>query len=156
MKRLVDGYGHIERTSGLLEDVGGQISRNRKYNGFSQTELGSMVGLKAAQISQIEKGKNLTCSTISKVFGALGYETSLSLEKRVDPGIKQVMLDDMVIVISEFSRKHGIHEHQAFNYLDTYGGIDYLMNNYSLIRCESVENTIKDLEEICRREGGML
>lgn len=156
MKKVVDGYGHMERTVSLLEDVGAQIARNRKYSGLSQTELGSMIGLKSGQVSQIEKGKNLTCSTMSKVFGALGYDASLSLETRIAADLEEALIDDVVLTVSEFSRKHGIAMYQAFRYLDTFGGIDYIINNYRSIINESVKNSIEDLEQICRREGGGL
>lgn len=156
MKKLVDGYGHMERTMNVLEDVGSQITRNRKYNGLSQTELGALVGLKNGQISQIEKGKNLTCSTMSKVFGALGYDANLSLEIRVAPEYEQSMVDDIVLTVSEFSKKHSLAPYQAFRYLDNFGGLDYLMKHYESVRCESIEYTIEDIEKICRSEGGAL
>lgn len=154
MKKIVDGYGHYERTVSVLEDVGTQITRNRKYNGLSQAELGELVGLKNGQISQIEKGKNLTCSTMSKVFAALGYDACISLETRVDPNSEQSIVEDIVLIVSEFSKKHGIAPYQAFRYLDNFGGLDFLMKNYESERCESVEHSIEDIEVICRREGG--
>lgn len=156
MKKIVDGYGHIERTVSILEDVGAQITRNRKYNGLSQAEFGALIGLKNGQISQIEKGKNLTCSTMSKVFGALGYDASLSLEARVSPETKQSLVDDIVLTVSEFAKKHDLLPYQAFRYLDNFGGLDYLMKNHESIKCESLESSIEDIEEICRREGGMI
>lgn len=154
MKKIVDGYGHIERTVSVLEDVGAQITKNRKYNGLSQAELGAMVGLKNGQISQIEKGKNLTCSTMSKVFGALGYDACISLETKVEPPYEQSLVDDVVLTVSEFAQKHGLAPYQAFRYLDAFGGLDYLMKNYESVRCESVEHSMEDIEVICRREGG--
>ena len=50
------------------------ISKN-----LTQEQLGEMIGVKRAQISNIESGRNLTLSTISLVFRALGIAVSFDM-----------------------------------------------------------------------------
>mgnify|MGYP000395650052 FL=1 len=45
----------------------------------NQEELGNLIGVQRAQISRIENGKNLTLSTLSKVFKAMGISAKLEI-----------------------------------------------------------------------------
>jgi DNA-binding XRE family transcriptional regulator len=42
-------------------------------------ELGNLIGVQRAQISRIENGKNLTFSTIARVFKAMGISAKLEI-----------------------------------------------------------------------------
>jgi transcriptional regulator with XRE-family HTH domain len=46
---------------------------------MTQKELGERVGVQTAQISKIERGRNLTISTIVKVLKGLGLTAHLSI-----------------------------------------------------------------------------
>ena len=46
---------------------------------MTQEELGNLIGVQRAQISRIENGKNLTFSTISRVFKAMGISAKLEI-----------------------------------------------------------------------------
>lgn len=57
--------------------VGDTIRKARQSQNLTQEELGAMVGVKKAQISRLERGgNNVTLSTISKVFRALGIQSA--------------------------------------------------------------------------------
>lgn len=45
---------------------------------------------------------------------------------------------------------------QAFFYLRKYKGIDYLDRFYDVEHLYSVEDTVDDLVEVCKRNGGAL
>ena len=45
----------------------------------TQEELGNLIGVQRAQISRIENGKNLTFSTIARVFKAMGISAKLEI-----------------------------------------------------------------------------
>ena len=51
----------------------------REKRNLTQEELGNLIGVKKAQISRIENGKNLTISTILKVFKALDVDAKLHI-----------------------------------------------------------------------------
>ena len=59
--------------------MGEAIKRARLERNMTQTELGELLGVKRAQVSRIEKGRNLTLATIARVFRALGVSASLEL-----------------------------------------------------------------------------
>ena len=46
---------------------------------MTQEELGKLIGVQRAQISRIESGKNLTFSTISKIFRAMNIHAKLEI-----------------------------------------------------------------------------
>ncbi|MDR1883918.1 MAG: helix-turn-helix domain-containing protein [Prevotella sp.] len=58
--------------------IGEAIKQARQAKNLTQEELGKLVGVQKAQISRIENGKNLTFSTVIKLFKAM--ELSAKLE----------------------------------------------------------------------------
>ena len=60
-------------------EMGEAIRKARREKHLTQEELGERIGVKKAQISRIENGRNLTISTLSRVFKALGIPASLDV-----------------------------------------------------------------------------
>ena len=54
----------------------------REKRNLTQEDLGNLIGVKKAQISRIENGKNLTIATILKVFKALDVDAKLHISDR--------------------------------------------------------------------------
>lgn len=61
--------------------IGEAIRQARKEKNLTQEQLGEMMGVKRAQISKIESGKNLNFSTIARAFKAMGIPANLSFGK---------------------------------------------------------------------------
>ena len=59
--------------------IGEAITHARLSKNLTQEELGRLVGVQRAQISRIENGKNLTFSTVAKVFKAMGISANLEI-----------------------------------------------------------------------------
>jgi len=59
--------------------IGEAIRQARESKNLTQEQLGAMIGVQRAQVSRIEKGNNLTISTISRVFKAMGISANLEL-----------------------------------------------------------------------------
>lgn len=59
--------------------VGEAIKKARKAQNMTQQELAEKIGVRRAQVSKIESGRNLTLSTIARCFKAMGLEASLSI-----------------------------------------------------------------------------
>lgn len=59
--------------------IGGAIKKARKSQNMTQEELAQKIGVRRSQVSKIESGRNLTLSTIARVFKAMGMEASLSI-----------------------------------------------------------------------------
>lgn len=60
--------------------IGEAIKKARQAKNLTQEELGNLIGVQRAQISRIENGKNLTFSTISRVFKAMGISVKLEID----------------------------------------------------------------------------
>ncbi len=60
--------------------MGAAVKNARQQQHLTQEELGNKIGVKRSQISKIEKGKNLTFATVSRVFRALNVPASLTLQ----------------------------------------------------------------------------
>ena len=58
---------------------GDAIKQARQSKNLTQEELGNLIGVQRAQISRIENGKNLTFSTIARVFKAMGISAKLEI-----------------------------------------------------------------------------
>lgn len=59
--------------------IGEAIKQARQSKNLTQEELGKLIGVQRAQISRIENGKNLTLSTIARVFKAMGISAKLEI-----------------------------------------------------------------------------
>ncbi len=59
--------------------MGEAIRKTRLSKNLTQEQLGEMMGVKRAQVSKIEKGRNLTFSTVSRVFRAMGVAVSFDV-----------------------------------------------------------------------------
>ena len=59
--------------------IGEAIKRTRLEKHLTQEDLGKLVGVQKAQISRIENGKNLTFSTVIKLFKAMGVSAKLEI-----------------------------------------------------------------------------
>ena len=59
--------------------MGEAIKSARLSRNLTQEQLGTMMGVGRAQVSRIEKGRNLTFSTIARAFKAMGIPASFDL-----------------------------------------------------------------------------
>lgn len=153
-KSLVDGYDSFPSKGAQLRDAGACIRSHRIKIGYSQEQLGKMVGLGKAQISRMEKSRNLTTESIIKLMKALGADVTLLV--RDDTIDTDAFISDTVDCVGLFARNNGIPQKNAFNYLKTFGGIDFLRDNFSLEQSYSIEETVEHLTLICHRNGGAI
>lgn len=59
--------------------VGEAIKQARKKQNMTQKALAERIGVQRAQVSRIESGRNLTVSTIARVFNAMGMKATLNV-----------------------------------------------------------------------------
>lgn len=59
--------------------IGEAIRQARLSKNLTQEQLGEMIGVKRAQVSRIEKGRNLTLTTISRIFKSMNIPTWLHM-----------------------------------------------------------------------------
>ena len=66
------------------------------------------------------------------------------------------LLDYIVVCVSEFADRYGLHMKDAYAYLRRYKGIDFLHEFYDVEHTLSFDDVIDDLSEICRKNGGTI
>lgn len=59
--------------------VGEAIKQARKEKNLTQSQLGELMGIKKAQVSRIESGRNITINTVARAFKAMGLKASLNV-----------------------------------------------------------------------------
>jgi hypothetical protein len=59
-----------------------------------------------------------------------------------------------VMCIGEFAREKSITIKDAFTYLRTYKGVEFLIDCYDADHTLSLENAVEDLTRVCRNNGG--
>ena len=58
--------------------------------------------------------------------------------------------------IRAFAKRFGLPVKNVFQYLDRFKGVDFLINFYSSLHLQSIEDTVDDLIVICKKNGGAL
>ncbi|MBR1465908.1 MAG: DUF3791 domain-containing protein [Bacteroidaceae bacterium] len=58
--------------------------------------------------------------------------------------------------IRAFARRVGLPVKNVFQYLDRFKGVSYLIDFYSAVHLQSIEDTVDDLIIICKKNGGRL
>ena len=74
---LRDEYEH-EMKSFLMGDT---IRKARQAKALTQEQLGELMGVKRSQVCRIEKGQNLSFSTIARAFRAMGINACFDMGK---------------------------------------------------------------------------
>ena len=69
------GNDHYDKTDGSYSR---KVKQARQAKNLTQEELGERIGVQKAQISRLEKGKNITISSLMRLFEAM--EVPLTLE----------------------------------------------------------------------------
>lgn len=62
----------------------------------------------------------------------------------------------IIAFVAEFSKKFGIGEKQAFNYIRRFKGMDYMNSFYDVLHTLSFEDSIEAVSIVCQRNGGGL
>jgi ribosome-binding protein aMBF1 (putative translation factor) len=84
---IIGKQGSAERDSyeAKLQDelqsyqIGAAIRHARESQNLSQEQLGKMIGVQKAQISRLENGKNITISTMRRVFHAMNLPVKIDM-----------------------------------------------------------------------------
>ena len=66
------------------------------------------------------------------------------------------IINYLVICINDFAGRFSIDPKVAYRFLAQFGGIEFLMRHYEVEHTLSLDETLDDLEMICRQNGGML
>ena len=62
----------------------------------------------------------------------------------------------IIACVGEFARSTGLSAQDAFQYLNTHGGIDFLFEHYDMEHLLSLDDTVEDLKIITHNAGGVI
>ena len=66
------------------------------------------------------------------------------------------ILDYIVAIISDFAVRFKMSTPQAYEYLDSHKGIDFLLRNYDVEHTFSFDDVVQDVTHYCHNRGGAL
>jgi hypothetical protein len=66
------------------------------------------------------------------------------------------ILDYIVVCISEFASRYGIHMRDAYIYLSQNKGIEFLKDFYDVEHTLSFDDVMDDLTSVCQKNGGAI
>lgn len=137
-----------------FKDIGELLRLRRKSKGLTQDEVGAMIGVQKAMVSKVENGLCINFNTIHRIADALEVEPVVELKpkKKADKNV----IDYIMTVIIEFSKKHGLTIREASNYLNRFKGIDFLTEFYDVEHTLSFNDCVDDLTVVCRNNGGAI
>ncbi|MCL1820969.1 MAG: DUF3791 domain-containing protein [Oscillospiraceae bacterium] len=61
-----------------------------------------------------------------------------------------------VVCVNEFARHRRLSPRDAFQYLQNFGGIEFIKEHYEAEHLLSWDDTVEDLGIVCRNNGGSL
>ena len=61
-----------------------------------------------------------------------------------------------VLCVGAFAEQKKISPAEAFNYLNAYKGIDFLIDCYDAEHTLSLNDAVEDLGQVCRNNGGSI
>lgn len=62
----------------------------------------------------------------------------------------------VVSLISEFAIRFGLLPRQAYFYLKSFKGLDYLYKHYNVLHTFSFEDSVETVYMVCKNNGGKL
>ena len=65
-------------------------------------------------------------------------------------------IDYFICCIGAFAKLFAISNAEAYRYLQTFGGLRYIYDNYEYEHTQSIESAVEDMGRICMSQGGAL
>ena len=137
-----------------FDEIGLLFLKRRKDLGLTREQLGEQVGVSKSEISEIENGRGITFSTISKLAEVLGVEAVVKLTSAQK--VSKDIIHYIVMGMGMFARKYNLSRKEACNYLSRFKGLDFALSNYEAEHQLSLEDCVDDMAAVCRRNGGAL
>jgi len=66
------------------------------------------------------------------------------------------ILSYIVLCIKKFANAFDLSIIEAYRYLENYGGLQFIIKHYEIEHTLSINDAIEDMQDICRKNGGLL
>lgn len=129
------------------KSLGMIIREERKKKGLTQAQLGKLIGLKESRVSKIEHGAPITPEVASFILGKMGSALQINV---VDNNSYDPELGDFVVsVIANFADEKKISLSQAYTYIVTFKGMDFLRQHQDIEKTLSNHEIVNDVSRVC-------
>ncbi len=61
-----------------------------------------------------------------------------------------------IALISEFAKRYGIRQRQAYAYMKRFKGLEHLQKHYAILHTQSFEDVVDSVSQVCYNNGGEL
>ncbi|MGM9709078.1 MAG: DUF3791 domain-containing protein [Prevotella sp.] len=130
------------------------IREERKKKGLTQAQLGKFIGLKESRVSKIEHGAPITPEVASFILGKLGSALQINVVDNDD--YNPEMGEFVVSAINNFAEEKKISLSQAYSYIVTFKGMDFLRQYQDIEKTLSNHEIVNDISQVCANNGGRL
>ena len=130
------------------------IHEERLKKGLTQAQLGKLIGLKESRVSKIEHGAPITPEVASFILGKMGSTLQIKVvdDKNYDPDMGEFV----VSVVNNFAGEKKIPLNQAYSYIVTFKGMDFLRQYHDIEKTLSNQEIVSDVSRVCANNGGRL
>lgn len=66
------------------------------------------------------------------------------------------ILSYVVLCIKKFADEFNLSFVEAYQYLENYGGLQFIINHYEIEHTLSINDALEDMQAICRKNGGLI
>lgn len=136
------------------KSLGMIIHEERKKKGLTQAQLGKLIGLKESRVSKIEHGAPITPEVASFILGKMGSALQISVVD--DDNYNKGTSDFVVSVINNFADEKKVPISQAYSYIVTFKGMDFLRQYQDIEMTLSNREIVSDVSRVCANNGGRL
>lgn len=136
------------------KSLGMIIHEERKKKGLTQAQLGKLIGLKESRVSKIEHGAPITPEVASFILGKMGSAIQISVVG--DDNYNKENSDFVVSVINKFADEKKVPISQAYSYIVTFKGMDFLRQYQDIEKTLSNHEIVSDVSRVCANNGGRL
>ncbi len=136
------------------KSLGMIIREERKKKGLTQQQLGKLIGLKESRVSKIEHGAPITPEVASFILGKMGL--ALQINVIDNDNYNSEMVEFVMSVINNFAEEKSISLGEAYNYIVTFKGMDFLSQYQEIEKTLSNYEIVNDVLRVCANNGGRL
>ena len=129
------------------KSLGMIIREERKKKGLTQAQLGRLIGLKESRVSKIEHGAPITPEVASFILGKMGSALQINVVDK--SGFNSEESDFVVSVINNFADEKKVPLTQAYSYIVTFKGMDFLRPYQDIEKTLNNQEIVNDVSCVC-------
>lgn len=66
------------------------------------------------------------------------------------------IIEYVIAIVDEFSKRFGLSEKQAYNYINAHKGIAFIEQHYGIMHTLDFNEAVESVALYCRKTGGLL